>query len=516
MNIFPSYPKLRNRRTGAEIELNANPFSLGRGLSCNYVIPSKTVSRVHCILQMNDDNTWVLRDSSTNGTFVNGKLVKHVKSPPLKDNDVICLEINSVDSYVFVNEAASNDISDEQLCAIADSVLNEMECLTSNPTNASGQEQLGAASLPPRRNAPDSTTVNPLLDHMYTAKSSNEAAKKARVGRSPRPILGCGNRRDPDDTSRLGQGSATSARDEAATRGSEPVRNNVLAKNDGNSSNAGSNKNNASQGGSTGSMRVDQEVVSLTQSSGHTAQSDGVGRNEEIVVSSSQNSSNSAGSGEGAACLAQPGPSTIKTDKPPEQTDNYEVMENELQCVICSELFVKALTLNCSHTFCKYCIRMWNKNKSDCPICRTKITSMTSTIVLDNVIEKVIETSNEEIKQHRRSVLEERRKQEEAESQPPAGAQQQGRRGRGRGRGGGTRRARGGRGNRTQDDQPRINVLDPVAINIGALVNNVIELSSDSDWSTDTESMSPNDMQDEYDHDDWWLEQELTYHYRLA
>lgn len=37
----------------------------------------------------------------------------------------------------------------------------------------------------------------------------------------------------------------------------------------------------------------------------------------------------------------------------------------------------------------------------------------------------------------------------------------------------------------------------------GALVNNVIEVSSDSDWSSDTESMSPNDMQDDYDHDDW-------------
>lgn len=33
---------------------------------------------------------------------------------------------------------------------------------------------------------------------MYMAKSSNEVAKKARVGRSPRPILGCGNRGGSD------------------------------------------------------------------------------------------------------------------------------------------------------------------------------------------------------------------------------------------------------------------------------------------------------------------------------
>lgn len=47
-----------------------------------------------------------------------------------------------------------------------------------------------------------------------------------------------------------------------------------------------------------------------------------------------------------------------------------EIMESELQCSICAELFVSATTLNCSHTFCKYCISMWKKKKKDCPICR--------------------------------------------------------------------------------------------------------------------------------------------------
>lgn len=50
-----------------------------------------------------------------------------------------------------------------------------------------------------------------------------------------------------------------------------------------------------------------------------------------------------------------------------------ELMENELQCSICAELFVAATTLNCSHTFCKYCITMWKKKKKDCPICRWNI-----------------------------------------------------------------------------------------------------------------------------------------------
>ncbi|KAG5900082.1 hypothetical protein JTB14_016053 [Gonioctena quinquepunctata] len=63
-------------------------------------------------------------------------------------------------------------------------------------------------------------------------------------------------------------------------------------------------------------------------------------------------------------------------------------MEDEILCPICSEMYVKAVTLGCSHTFCKFCIEMWKKKKMVCPICRTKITSLVSTLVLDNLIEK--------------------------------------------------------------------------------------------------------------------------------
>lgn len=71
-------------------------------------------------------------------------------------------------------------------------------------------------------------------------------------------------------------------------------------------------------------------------------------------------------------------------------TNKLEVAENELQCSICTELFIKAVTLNCSHTFCNYCIGQWRQNKALCPICRTKIDTVSSTLVVDNFISKVI------------------------------------------------------------------------------------------------------------------------------
>ncbi|XP_061703917.1 uncharacterized protein LOC133515395 [Cydia pomonella] len=84
--------------------------------------------------------------------------------------------------------------------------------------------------------------------------------------------------------------------------------------------------------------------------------------------------------------------------------DVEDIIETELQCSICSELFINAITLGCSHSFCKYCIDKWKKNKRECPICRTVITSECKSIVLDSLIERMMQTS-EETKQKRQEIL---------------------------------------------------------------------------------------------------------------
>ncbi|XP_047992432.1 E3 ubiquitin-protein ligase RNF8-like isoform X2 [Leguminivora glycinivorella] len=84
--------------------------------------------------------------------------------------------------------------------------------------------------------------------------------------------------------------------------------------------------------------------------------------------------------------------------------DVEDIIETELQCSICSELFIHAITLGCSHSFCKYCIDKWKKNKRECPICRTVITSECKSIVLDSLIERMMQTS-EEAKQKRQEIL---------------------------------------------------------------------------------------------------------------
>ena len=83
-------------------------------------------------------------------------------------------------------------------------------------------------------------------------------------------------------------------------------------------------------------------------------------------------------------------------------------MDEQLTCSICSELFVKATTLNCMHTFCNYCIHLWNKKKKLCPICRTPISTMNRPLALDNFIESMIENLSIEFKGKRKEIIKER------------------------------------------------------------------------------------------------------------
>jgi len=85
-----------------------------------------------------------------------------------------------------------------------------------------------------------------------------------------------------------------------------------------------------------------------------------------------------------------------------------DIMDEQLTCSICSELFVKATTLNCTHTFCHHCITSWNKRRKDCPVCRKPVISMIRSLVLDNFIESMIDNLPTELKNKRKEIIQER------------------------------------------------------------------------------------------------------------
>ncbi|XP_011686572.1 PREDICTED: E3 ubiquitin-protein ligase RNF8-B-like isoform X3 [Wasmannia auropunctata] len=89
-----------------------------------------------------------------------------------------------------------------------------------------------------------------------------------------------------------------------------------------------------------------------------------------------------------------------------------DIMDEQLTCSICSELFVNATTLNCAHTFCHHCIKSWNRRRKDCPVCRKPVISMIRSLVLDNFIESMIDNLPPELKNKRKELIQERQASE--------------------------------------------------------------------------------------------------------
>jgi len=111
--------------------------------------------------------------------------------------------------------------------------------------------------------------------------------------------------------------------------------------------------------------------------------------------------------------------------------DNFrELAETQLQCAVCSELFVEATSINCGHTFCHYCIHEWKKKKPNCPVCRTDIKQMAQCKVLDDYTDKVYEQFVSEGGKLARASLKEERAKVKAEAEAAAAARAEARRAR--------------------------------------------------------------------------------------
>lgn len=91
-----------------------------------------------------------------------------------------------------------------------------------------------------------------------------------------------------------------------------------------------------------------------------------------------------------------------------------DIVEKELQCGICSELYVSATSLNCAHVYCSYCIDQWKKKRNECPVCRMPILTETRSIVIDSAIDAIVGTLSEEVKKRRQELIQQRRSLAEA------------------------------------------------------------------------------------------------------
>ncbi len=79
--------------------LNGDPMTIGRESRSDIVIKDINVSRSHAEIRLDEFGTWVIDDlESTNGTYVNGRLVK---SSPLKDADRITIGTTELEFQIL-------------------------------------------------------------------------------------------------------------------------------------------------------------------------------------------------------------------------------------------------------------------------------------------------------------------------------------------------------------------------------------------------------------------------------
>ncbi|XP_035277447.1 uncharacterized protein LOC118229525 [Anguilla anguilla] len=61
----------------------------------------------------------------------------------------------------------------------------------------------------------------------------------------------------------------------------------------------------------------------------------------------------------------------LRTDR---MASGYSLLEEELSCPVCSEIFWDPVVLSCSHSFCKACLQQYWEQKGswECPVCRRR------------------------------------------------------------------------------------------------------------------------------------------------
>ena len=82
-----------------------------------------------------------------------------------------------------------------------------------------------------------------------------------------------------------------------------------------------------------------------------------------------------------------------------------DLLDSELSCSICYEVFVEPVRLPCLHAFCKGCILQMEEIKRKCPLCRATYKLRGKDTLLAGCIQKIIESAYNENEMNKRDEL---------------------------------------------------------------------------------------------------------------
>ncbi|XP_063543585.1 glutamic acid-rich protein-like [Cydia strobilella] len=407
------FPVLCALKPGSEkfqrIPITTNVFKLGRGQHNTVVIPYKCLSKDHCLFKKVEGN-WLLENCSYSNIKVNDNKLRKGKTHKLSDQDVIKLESSNELVYKFMSNTdtrspmrkrrkldenvqsdnnvkktestrsmrsdINKNLNDTQI-KLKEQILSEqnkrdkeiyddyavrIEKLKGSKKNVKNQKAL----LKMRRNA--QLELNKVkMEERIASVMAQQTNENKHFKDKPRKQNGQGDQRTSDQSE---------ARREDRARMKEKRELKKLRR-------------------ETRRLKLDKEKklrelekLKLRREKELQHELDKV--NKKLAKERELHEKERRR----AEQLLNQKKKELKKVSPSTSSDSKLDVESELQCSICSELFVRATTLGCSHSFCRYCIRKWTANKKECPICRAAITSECRSIVLDSLVDKMAESAD--------------------------------------------------------------------------------------------------------------------------
>ncbi|KAG1651031.1 E3 ubiquitin-protein ligase rnf8 [Nymphon striatum] len=345
------------------LSVSTSEIIVGRDIDVNYRIDSVRISRRHALLRYTEEEkVWCIEDlNSLNGTCVAGNQLKSGVAHRLSDKDIIRfgpLDIEVDFEYVFnIPHSEDTHVVKKEECtatSIVEKLKVENEQLAGQLDEAHAQYKNKEKYM--KKEVQE--TIEKLKDEMKDELKAEFEKELIIKEEKVRKIM-------LDQHTKIKHERDAVLKELETTNMGGKNKNNLVEK-----------KNNYNK--ALSDMEVTRELF-----------------DSELSELLSQKEKNSQ---------------TALVAKSEVLEEFHALMVSEMECAICTELFINAVTLNCSHSFCKFCLNLWkDKGQTNCPICLQTITTENKSLVLDTFIDRVTEKLPAEKLEQRQKLKEERK-----------------------------------------------------------------------------------------------------------
>ncbi|EGD77413.1 hypothetical protein PTSG_12744 [Salpingoeca rosetta] len=355
----PSLPRVRVRGGPAD------PICIGRSEACDTTIENPYLSGTHCHLKLSDGKLF-LKDTSSNGTQVEGKLVQRDAWTEVKRGDEITL----------VTETPTT-------AAVSFLARYRRTPQATAPQQADGNtEEEEVEELERRAPAADVEDAPP--------------AKKSKT-EHPSSVQGGDGGGGGDDEAPSGATTATTTASTAPATAEERGGSGdaMVTTADGDGDDADDEEGHIGAGGHENDQAASTATATATTAPATTATATAgtIGTSSTLTAGASDSDTTTTATAGTTAATAGTTAATAGTattavsSNGGEEEEEEDDMEENLLCSICRDVLHDAASLlPCLHTFCAGCCSQWLTSNSTCPDCRVNVRKMRRNHLVNNLV----------------------------------------------------------------------------------------------------------------------------------